>query len=533
MKKNILGMNMTEWKHLSGLADPYKLALAEAGVEAGVPPVVESKPEVAEDDDGDDAGVPREIQVAQAAAVKKQRMDAIKRAARNLRGKTRNAAEKAATTPAKDRYKAHLELAKHRKTFVKGESIDDLDPEILWAVYLEDIGSSAEEFGKLLDIAIESDDEEMTIELLGVEDQLDEILGAIGAGLAGAGRAVGQGAMAVGRTAAKGALAVGKGVVKGAQAAGGALKQGFKAGMSGGDKPAAGGGAPAGATPPAGAPPAAPAGASPQAAAAAPAAAATPATADPSTAAAAKPAAGAGGSQVSGGAGPAPAAAAPAADPNKTKKPGLLGTLGRGIGKVAKGVAGMGAATAGIAGKVAKGVGQVAQGAQAGYKEDVEEWEEFIAEEFGMTGEQYVEMFDKAIEEDDQDILGNAHQIDEIFAAWRAKRDAAASEKQAKVKAGYAAAKAVVAKHGVEKVKQYSRHGYQPPTSADKPKVVAAAGSGTSIHAKKAESTEDIANQIMESSGYTPRAKPSTIKDLMGDQLRFSGYTDDHISKRG
>lgn len=495
MKKNILGMDMTEWKHLSGLADPYKLALAEAGVEAGVPPVVESKSEVVKEDDDDDTGVS-----AAQAQNKQARLIAIKRSMRSLRSKTRNAAEKAATTPAKDRYKTTLELAKHRKTFVKGESIDDLDPEIMWAVYLEDIGSSADEFGKLLDIAIESDDEDMAIELIAIEDQLDELLGAIGAGVAKAGQAVGKGAMAVGKTVAKGAMAAGKGLVKGAEAAGGALKQGFQAGM--GAKPAApaAGGTPA-APPPAGAPPAAT-----QSAPAAPAAAAT----------AAAPAAaptGSAGAQTAGNANGGPAAAAggaPAAE-KEPKKIGLLGTLGRGIGKVAKGVAGMGAAGVGAVGRLAGGV-------KAGMKgEDVEAWEEFIAEEFDMTAEQYVEAFDRAIAEDDQDILGNAHQIDEIFAAWRAKKAAAAAETNKKNMDTVRAAVATI-KHagGREKVKQYSKIGQQPPTPA-----------------RKAESVEDIASQIMESSGYAPKTKPSTIKELMGDQLRFSGYTDEHISKRG
>ena len=275
-------------------------------------------------------------------------------------------------------------------------------------------------------------------------------------------------------------------------------------------QPAAGGGAPAGATPPAGGAPAAPAGAAPQAAPAAPATAAAPAAAPTGSV----------GAQTAGNANGGPAAAAggaPAAE-KEPKKIGLLGTLGRGIGKVAKGVAGMGAAGVGAAGRLAGGV-------KAGIKgEDVEAWEEFIAEEFDMTAEQYVEIFDQAIEEDDQDILGNAHQIDEIFAAWRAKKAAASQEKHSQTLDKWKAARAVVAKHGADTTKAASVRGKQvgaPP-----------AGTGTSVHAKKAESVEDIASQIMESSGYAPKAKPSTIKDLMGDQLRFSGYTEEHIARK-
>lgn len=477
MKKNILGMDMTEWKHLSGLADPYKLALAEAGVEAGVPPVVEAKGEVVENDD-DPVGVPRDFQAAQSAAGKKSRMDAIKRAARNLRGKTRNAAEKAASTPAKDRYKTTLELAKHRKTFVK----EGLDLDILWAVYLEDRGTSAEEFGRLLDIAIESDDEDMAIELIAIEDQLDELLGAAQPkpknGMV-------NGAHAAGKTMATGAM-------------------GAVAKPPAPIAPAAGGGVPAGATPPAGAPPAAPAGAVPQAAPAAPATAAVPAA--------------------------APATGSPAGTAGATKKIGLLGTLGRGIGKVAGGAIGALKSAVPATKPMATPAPAAAPAPMAAApkpapkKEDVDEWEEFIAEEFGMTGEQYVEMFDQAIAEDDQDILGSAHQIDEIFAAWRAKKAAAASEKHAATMKGWQAARDVVAKHGPEKVKAATLRG----KAVDAPKP----GTGTSVYAKKAESVEDIAAQIMESAGRAPRVKPESLKELMGDQLRFSGYTDEHIARK-
>jgi hypothetical protein len=472
VKKNILGMDMTEWKHLSGLADPYKLALAEAGVEAGIPPVVEAKP-VTEDDD--DAGVPREIQVAQAAAGKKQRMDAIKRAARNLRGKTRNAAEKAASTPAKDRYKATLELAKHRKTFVK----EGLDEELLWAVYLEDRGTSAEEFGRLLDIAIESDDEDMAIELIAIEDQLDELLGVKPPQPKGAV----DGAHAAGKQAATGAMAA-------------AVKPPVVA-------PAAGGGAVAGA-PAAGA---APAGAVAPAVPAAPAVAATP-------------------------------AGAPAAAPGKL---GLLGTLGRGLKSLGKGAAALVPAAKPAAGPVAAAppaavpakpvaAPAVAKPMKADV-DDVGDWEMFIAEEFGVTAEQYVEMFDKAIEEDDQDILGNAHQIDEIFAVWRAKKAAAAQEKHAKGMEAVKAAVSVIKDRGAANVKSDAQHGRRTPeTKTHDVSPAPKKGTGTTLN--QSAETSDIANQIMESAGRAPRAKPSTIKELMGDQLRFSGYTDEHIARK-
>lgn len=484
----MLGMDIAEWKTLSGLADPYALALAEVSAEVGVPSVAPSR-SLQEDDD---SGVPRDFQAAQASQSKKVRRDEIARAARKLSAKTRGAAEKAANTPATERHRAHLELIKHRKTFVKGESFEGFDEEIFWAVYLEDCGTSAEEFGDLLNLAIENNDEEMTIELLAVETQLDELLGQIGTGLA-------KGAMAVGKGLATGASAVGRtalGATKGIANAAGQVAGSAAKGVVGGFAPKpAGGGAPAGATPPAGSPPAAPAGASPQAA---------PAT--PAAPAAAAPAAGA-----------MPAPAMPA------KKPGLLGTLAGGIGKAVGGIA--------------KGVGGVAgaavKGAKAGYQaasmdmDNIEDLEIFLGEEFGITAEQYVDICDRAFETNDAEMIDHAHQLDEIFAAWRAKKAAAAKEKHAATMKGWQAAKDVVAKHGAGAVKAASVRG----KAVDAPKV-ATGGGGTSVHAKKTESIEDVAAQIMDSNARAPRAKADNLKDLLTDQMRFSGYTDEHIASK-
>jgi len=40
MRRNMLGMNMTEWRTLAGLSDPYSLELAKISAEAGVPRVL-------------------------------------------------------------------------------------------------------------------------------------------------------------------------------------------------------------------------------------------------------------------------------------------------------------------------------------------------------------------------------------------------------------------------------------------------------------------------------------------------------------
>lgn len=487
---------MLEWRQLSGLSDPYALALAEASAEVGVPASVqvEANPLDHLPDSPLDVHHGSEDEPVIRHDSKKSRLVDIKRAARRLQTKTRNAATKAASTPAAERHRGHLELLKHRKTFAK-EDIESIDEEILWAVYLEDIGTSADEFGQLLDLAIESDDEQLAVDLLSVEDQLDEILGEIGQGLLKAGQVVGKGAMAAGKALGRGAMAAGKGLARGAEAVGkgaigavkdvaGAASSGFKSGMS--------------SAPQAPAPPAAAAGSAgssaPQATTSAPAA--------PASAAA-----------------PAAPAVSPAPSIQK-KQPGLLGTLGRGIGKVARGVANMATAPA-------RAIGNVAGGAQAGFRgEDVEEWEAYLNDEFGITAEQYIEMCDEAYENNDEEAISEMRQLDEIFGMWKQKKAAEASSKQQKVMAGMKAARAVIAKHGAAATKTAAQHGRQ--VGPAKP-----AGSGTSVHAKKAESVEDIAAQIMEESGaLAPRERTNNMKMIIDQQLQYSGYTDEYIEGR-
>lgn len=172
-----------------------------------------------------------------------------------------------------------------------------------------------------------------------------------------------------------------------------------------------------------------------------------------------------------------------------------------------------------------RAMGQVAQGAQAGMRrEDVEAFEEYLNDEFGLTAEQYIEMCDDAYASNDEEAISEMHQLDEIFAAWRAKKQAAETEKQQKLAAGFKAAKAIVAKHGTAAVKAANAKGKAVET---KPQ-----GSGTSVHAK-AESVEDIATQIMESSGaLAPRERTDDMKSVMLQQLQFSGYNDEYIEGR-
>lgn len=472
-KKNMLGMEMNEWKHLSGLADPYALAFAEASAKAGVPQIVEARSPLADlpdnphdvrNADDDVPSMPRE------KSGKGTRLPLIKKAARQLRQKNMSAIHAATHMPASERHRNFMDAMKKKE---KGESVEDHD---LWALYLEDRGTTLQEFNSLLDIAIEGNDDDLAGELLAIEGQLDELLGQIGNGLLkgamAAGKGLAAGASAVGRTA----LGAAKGVAGAAGQVVGSAAKGVQTGFSP-QKPAAGGGAPAGATPAAGSPPAAPAGAAPQAAAAAPAT-------------------------------PAAPAAAPTASVGAPQKPGLLGMLARGIGKVAGGVV--------------NGVkGMVPTVKPAMKPEDIEDLEAFLNEEFGLTAEQYVDICDLAFETNDTEMIESAHQLDEIFAAWRAKKQTATSSDSMK---SLKTARDVVAKHGVDKVKAANLRGraVEPVKS----------GSGTSLHAKKAESVEDVAAEIMESNAMAPRAKAGSIKELITDQLRFSGYTDEYINSK-
>ena len=394
--KSVTGIDLSEWNSLAGISDPYALNIAEARDPLADLP-----------DNSDDAYDDEPAIVTKKAKVdvKKEREPLLKRRNR-LYKKNMGAIRNAKDLPAVKQFAAkksadradHLarEVKALRKMGGKDESLEFQ----LWAAFLEDRGTTMEEFGHLLNMAIESNDDELSLELLAIEDQLDELLGAIG-----------QGAMAAGKSLVKGAQTVGKGLVNGAATIGGAAVQGAKAGFGVAKPaaaPAAGGGAPAGATPPAGAPPETPAGASPQAAApkpAVPAAAAAPAAPK---------------AQVAGSSPSAPAGNPVAAPTDTAKKPGLLGTFARGVGKVAKGVAGISVAPA-------KAIGSFAKNVKAGYNgESVESIEAFLDEEFGLTAEQYIEMCDRAFAENDVDMIESANRFDEMFADWQASKAVAA-----------------------------------------------------------------------------------------------------------
>lgn len=279
-KKNMLGMNMTEWRNLSGLADPYNLTEALTSKQLADLPEYEpgggdlthvvKVPKALQGKAANDRHQLRGDAIKAVAAARAERLAKAQKSIETHR-KTFGGTTSTKLSDLSDKQQTRI----MRKAAEKKSTNEDVTYGDVWGAYLEDRGSSVAEFDYLVNIAIESNDEEMAIELLAIEAQLDELLG----------------------------------------------------------KPMAGGGAPAGAVPPAGAPPAAPVGATPMAKPAMPAQAAVPAVA-PTTAPTTKPMAP--GAQVAGGA-PAAPAAAPAAP-----KVGLLGKVAsavKGAGKVVGGMA--------------------------------------------------------------------------------------------------------------------------------------------------------------------------------------------------
>jgi len=431
--KSILGIDLTEWNTLSGLSDPYSLELAKISAEAGVPRSHMMNEAMAK------PNTPAE-----------KRLAAIKQSHRKLRQQGKGVQGSGSFS----------QLGK--LTRQKSEDGEQLvfPYEAYLEAFLDDNGSSLYEFNMLLDYAIESGDEDLQDELLDLEEMLDdELEEALGAAVLGGLKAAGKAGLAVGK---KGAQLAGKGIVKGAQLAGKGIQKGAQ--LTGKAAGSLAKSAKAGYQSGMGASQAASqAAAAPEPAQAAPAA--------PPVAPAQAPAAGAvaPGASAAAPMGATPAQAAPAAAPSqpgqtsapeKKKKPGALSLIGRGIGKVAKGVAGGLSATAG---GLARGAGRLGSGIKQGYTgEDVEYWEEFLGEN-GLSIEQYMSVVEDAYEYGDEEMIESSHQLDEIFAAWKEKKLAAQREKQAKVKAGWEKARDVISKHGAETVRAASLRGIDVP----------------------------------------------------------------------
>jgi hypothetical protein len=181
--------------------------------------------------------------------------------------------------------------------------------------------------------------------------------------------------------------------------------------------------------------------------------------------------------------------------------------------------------------------GSVVKGAKAGYQaasmdmDDFADLETFLGEEFGLSAEEYVNICDLAFETGDTEMIESAHQLDEIFAAWRAKKAAAAQEKHEKGMVAVKAAADVIKTHGAGAVKKASQQGKGiPATKAYSIGPEPKKGGGTTLN-QSMESVEDVAAQIM-AADHIPKAKVNSLRELMGDQLKFSGYTDEYLGSK-
>jgi len=448
-RKSLLGIDLTEWNSLSGLSDPYSLELAKISAEAGVPSFSQLS-ESAHPDDDPSRDPNHNKGGAPGNRKRKTRLA-------NLR----SGDDVLATKGPQDAMRKYLR--KKGKLASEDVSFDDcLD------AYLEDHGSSLDEFNMLLNLAIENDDLEMQDELFAVEDNLDAILEA--------------GAIQGIKNAFK----------KGADNLAARAEKGRQAGFAASQKSNS-------ATAPAGAAPKAPAGAPTPAAAAAPPPAATPSDAGTAAGTPAPaptpgaPAPGPNAGATASGAPPdntdqtaptQPGQTTKAADPNKPKKDHLNpGGMSTGQ-KLAQGSANL---AVNAPTQLAKGlIGKIKKAGSAmkkGYKgEDISYWEEFLGEN-DLTIDEYMSVVEQAYEYGDTEMIEEVHQLDEIFAAWQAKRQAKSDDHAAKMKGKWKAATDVIKTHGKEAVKAASVRGVDLP--------------------KKKASTNETMDWMLQMSGYT------------------------------
>jgi hypothetical protein len=461
-RKSLLGID--------GRVDPYSLELAQISAEAGVPRIALSESSDPADDLSRDPNTG-----------KGGRVGDIKRRQRlaNLRKEDPLAAK-----GPQDAMKKYL-----RK---KGKPVqDDVSFDDCLDAYLEDHGSSLDEFNMLLDLAIESDDFEMQDELFAVEETLDAILEA---GMVQRGKDMFK----------KGADALAARAEKGRQAGFAASQKSGKAAAPGGAPPKAPAGAPAPAAAPpptatpsdagtaAGTPPPAPTSGAP---APGPDAGATASGAPPSPA---KPAVGTTGGNTAPASPTQPGQTTKAGDPKKKKDP--LNPAGMSAGqKLAQGSANVAVSAPaqlakGLFGKIKKAGSAMKKGYRG---EDVDYWEEFL-DENGITVDEYMMVVEDAYENGDEEMIEDLLQLDEAFKKMLRKAGAALGvaksqaeidkEQRDKVAGGWASARKVIAKHGKEAVRDASVRG------VDVPKKKASGGGTT---------TNEAIDWMLQMSGYT------------------------------
>lgn len=485
-RKSLLGIDLMEWNALSGLSDPYALELAKISAEAGVPRISSLR-----EDADTDRDPHHNLGGEEGNSKRRKRLDLLRKG------------NKPDVSPGLTKF-----LRKQGSM-----KVDDISYEGCLNAYLEDYGSSLDEFNYLLDYAVENGDVDLQDDLLAIEETFDYILEDFAQmnkkandikakQQAAAGTAPPTPTVKpVGPPAPTGFKANLKARQAKGVAAGYAASQKAKV-PAGAPAPTA---APAAAAspPPAEAPTPGTAGGTPPPppTAGAPAPGAAPAqpaaSTEPGKAGAKTPAVGTTGGNTDQ---TAPAAPTQPGQTRKTKDPkeptqkSALGRLAQGaVNTIAGGVQGGRLAGRGIK----KAVGKVKKGMQDQPNESVEYWEEFL-DENGLTVDEYMMVVEDAYEYDDEEMIDHVHQLEGKYADWKAAKAARAKAKSdetsAKMKGKWKAATDVINKHGKQAVRDASNRGI------DLPKRVATGG-GTS------------ANETM---------------DWM---LQMSGYTDEYITE--
>lgn len=168
MAKSPFDMPWAEWRSLAGLADPYAIVSAEAGVPKSMS-ISMTEGVIVEDHTLD------ESQFSGGSA--KPDSGPRKKAARLVKLKRRHAqmkqGEDPLKSPAKDRHADSVALYKYLRRQGK---VEDVSYNTAFAAYLGENGIAIGDFHALMNEAIESGDEEMMDELLALEVQFDELV---------------------------------------------------------------------------------------------------------------------------------------------------------------------------------------------------------------------------------------------------------------------------------------------------------------------------------------------------------------------
>ena len=471
-KKGFLGVDLHEWNALAGLSDPYSLELAKISAEAGVPRAHQLEEGYAVKD--------HRSKEYQDRDPKKGRLALIKQSARRIqKGKNPDL------------------LMKYQRNAEKKKAQEDIGYEDLFAEFLEDHGTSLDEFSFLLDYAVHNEDYDLQDELLAVEESFDGLVEAAGAAVGVAGKGLGL-AGKVGAKLGGAAAKVGELGAKAMKPATNLMSKAassYEKGKQAMDavnkaKDAVSSGAPKADAPPA-------------PTADAPEPSASPSQPGQTSSSGMPGAKTAGGDSAPQGKTTGQEVADALAKKDK-KEPTGMKLLARGLGKLGKGAGGT------VGGIVKKGAGDF----KAGFKGESVDDADFVVEalaEHGLTPEEYMAVVEHAYDIGDDDMIEALQQLDEIFASWKKKKADEAAKKKAEVDAAWARARAGKEVAGSQ---ERSRQG-KDLTPAQKREMEMRLRQGGQKYYQK-----------------PPVQRIKKVNEAIDEQLRLSGYVDEYIEGR-